>query len=70
MSAPRTEERPVPPRRTVTITGRPGEAHRPVRRRPPRTASERVGARPDRIAAWAFALGMLLIVIAVATAQI
>ena len=40
-----------------------------MRRRPPRTASERLGARPDRVAAWAFALGLLLILIAVATAN-
>jgi hypothetical protein len=40
-----------------------------VRRRPPRTASERLGARPDRVAAWAFVLGLLLILIAVATAN-
>ncbi len=58
-------------RRTVKIGGRPGELHHPpVRRRPPRTASERLGARPDRVAAWAFALGILLILIAVATANI
>jgi hypothetical protein len=57
-------------RRTVKIGGRPGELqHTPVRRRPPRTASERLGARPDRVAAWAFALGLLLILIAVATAN-
>lgn len=53
-------------RRTVKIGGRPGELQAsPVRRRPPRTASE----RPDRVAAWAFALGLLLILIAVATAN-
>ena len=57
-------------RRTVKIGGRPGELQAlPVRRRPPRTASEKLGARPDRVAAWAFALGILLILIAVATAN-
>ena len=57
-------------RRTVKIGGRPGELPpSAVRRRPPRTASERLGARPDRVAAWAFALGILLILIAVATAN-
>jgi hypothetical protein len=57
-------------RRTVKIGGRPGELQAsPVRRRPPRTASERLGARPDRVAAWAFVLGLLLILIAVATAN-
>jgi len=55
-------------RRTVKIGGRPAEFHSaPVRRR---TVHERVGPRPDRIAAWAFALGLLLILIAIATANI
>ncbi len=40
-----------------------------ARRRPPRTLDERVGTRPDRLAAWAFALGLLLILLAVATAD-
>jgi hypothetical protein len=58
-------------RRTVKIGGRPAEFHSgPTRRRPARTMHERLGPRPDRIAAWAFALGILLILIAVATANI
>ena len=56
-------------RRTVKIGGRPGEFHS-TPRRPSRTVHERLGPRPDRIAAWAFALGLLLILIAVATANI
>ena len=65
---------PVPERRTVKIGGHPEgslEASRYQRdraRRPRRTAHERVGHRPDRIAMWAFALGMLLIRIAILTA--
>ena len=65
----------VPERRTVKIGGRPEgslEAARYQRdraRRPPRTAHERIGARPDRLAMWAVALGLLLIVIAVLTAM-
>jgi hypothetical protein len=65
----------VPERRTVKIGGRPEgslEAARYQRdraRRPPRTAHERIGARPDRIAMWAFALGLLLIAIAILTAM-
>jgi hypothetical protein len=52
-------------RRTVKIGGRPPEFHSaPVRRR---AVHERVGPRPDRIAAWAFALGLLLILIAILT---
>jgi hypothetical protein len=57
-------------RRTVTITGRPEgapPAPRPMpveRRRPARTVDERIGGRPDRVAGWAFGMGILLIVIA------
>ena len=39
------------------------------RQRPPRTMHERLGPRPERIAAWAFALGLLLILIAIVTAN-
>jgi hypothetical protein len=56
-------------RRTVKIGGRPAEFH-PSPARRSRTIHERLGPRPDRIAAWAFALGILLILIAVATANI
>jgi hypothetical protein len=65
----------VPERRTVKIGGHPEgslEAARYQRdraRRPRRTAGERVGHRPDRIAMWAFALGLLLIAIAILTAM-
>ena len=61
-------------RRTVRIAGRPegsleaARFHREHARRPSRTAHERVGARPDRLAMWAFALGMLLILIALLSA--
>jgi hypothetical protein len=58
-------------RRTVKIVGRPGDfqsSH--ARRRPAPTVHERLGSRPDRIAAWACALGLLLILIAIATANI
>ena len=60
--APRGEQRDG--RRTVRIGGRPGEFATPPRRRPPRTMDERIGSRPDRVAAWAFALGILLILVA------
>jgi hypothetical protein len=57
-------------RRTVKIGGRPGEIPRSERpRRPPRSVSERLGARPDRVAAWAFALGLVLILVAILTAS-
>jgi hypothetical protein len=57
-------------RRTVKIGGRPAEFHGPparARQRPPRAMHERLGPRPDRVAMWAFALGILLILIAVIT---
>jgi hypothetical protein len=60
-------------RRTVKIGGRPAEFYGPparARQRPPRSFHERLGPRPERIAGWAFALGMLLILIAVLTANI
>ena len=66
----RSGERP-----TKVITGRPDDAPRPLpmtpaaRRRAPRTPAEFVGPRPERIMAWAFALGLLLILIAITTAD-
>jgi hypothetical protein len=67
----------VPGRRTVVIgrTGRPEAPHPEApfvsvsRRRPPRTVAERIGGQPERIVSWAFALGLILILIAIATAQ-
>jgi hypothetical protein len=53
-----------PERRTVTITGQPGP---PRRRRSP--AASQIEARPDRIALWAFLLGIFLVFMAVATAN-
>jgi hypothetical protein len=66
---PRPEFAEPPPegRKTVVISGRPGER---AYRRPPRTVEERVAARPDRLAMWAVALGLLLILIAVVTASL
>ena len=54
-------------RRTIKISGHPDRL--PVARapRPPRTAVERIGTSPDRIAAYAVALGFLLVLIAVLT---
>ena len=42
---------------------------RAERRRPARTPAEWVGPRPERIVGWAFALGLLLILIAISTAD-
>ena len=51
-------------RSDVWDIAKPAAAAAPVRRRPPRTAAERLAGRPDRIALWAFLLGLLLIAIA------
>jgi hypothetical protein len=67
----------VPGRRTVVIgrSGRPEFPHPEApfasvsRRRPPRTVADRIGGQPERIVAWAFALGLILILIAILTAQ-
>jgi hypothetical protein len=75
--ARRWDESPPPAgRRTKVITGHPGGAPRPLatvradrRRRPPRTPADWIGARPERIVGWAFALGLLLILIAISTAD-
>jgi hypothetical protein len=63
---------PAATRRTVVIRGRGAEAALPAarrERRPPRTVGERLGPRPDRVAAWAVALGVLLILIAILTSH-
>lgn len=65
----------IPARRTVEIRGRTVPAPavpRSVeieRRRPPRRPIERVGARPDRVAMWALLMGLVLILVAVGTAD-
>jgi hypothetical protein len=65
----------VPGRPTVQIRGRGAEARVDAllsdraRRRPPRTVSERLGPRPDRVALWALLLAVVLIITAVATAD-
>jgi hypothetical protein len=64
----------VPARRTIEIRGRtvPAPAVPRVeldRRRPPRRPIERVGPRPDRLALWALLMGLMLILVAVGTAD-
>jgi len=44
-------------------------APRGARRRPARRPVERLGPRPDRIAGWAVAMGVLLVVLAVLSAH-
>src|SRR4051794_23790173 len=60
--------------RTIRINGRPGEVSEIApftstarRRRPPRTVEERLAGDPTRIIAWAFVLGIILILIAILT---
>jgi hypothetical protein len=65
----------TPGRRTIEIRGQAVPA--PIvprvaeteRRRPPRRAVERVGGRPDRVAMWALLMGLLLILVAIGTAD-
>ena len=55
-------------RRTFVIGGHPDRM--PIQRtRPPRTAVERIGPRPDRIVGYAVAMGVLLILIAILTSS-
>jgi hypothetical protein len=55
---------PLAERRTVTITGQP--TPRPRRRS---AAQQQLFAQPDRIALWAFLLGLFMVVVAAATAN-
>ncbi|MBV9607843.1 MAG: hypothetical protein JO027_22200 [Solirubrobacterales bacterium] len=55
-------------RRTVTIRGRGAERNLPVAR-PTLRRHERPGFRPDRAAMWAVMLGVLLILVAAASAH-
>jgi len=65
----------TPGRRTIEIRGQAVPA--PIvprvvdaeRRRPPRRAIERVGGRPDRVAMWALLMGLMLILVAIGTAD-
>jgi hypothetical protein len=64
------QQRPVEPqavaeRRTITITGQPTPARR---RRSPVVDAQL--AQPDRIALWAFLLGLLLVAVAAGTAHV
>ena len=52
-------EAPPPPRRLDPLP----------RERPRRSAPERVGSRPDRIAAWAVVFGLMMALMAAATAK-
>jgi len=72
---PRMKGDGTPGRVTVEIRGRTVPAPavpRPLevdRNRPQRRAVERVGARPDRVAMWALLMGLMLILVAIGTAD-
>jgi hypothetical protein len=71
-------ERDASGRRTAVITGHPDDRRMPRPRPRPAAAARRqrrwspadwVVARPERLVAWAFVLGLLLILIAISTAD-
>jgi hypothetical protein len=60
------EPAPLAERRTVTISGRPD----PLPRRPRQSVAVRhIAAQPDRLALWAFLLGLFLLAVAFGTAH-
>ena len=66
---PRPELRLVPPpeeRRTIVVTGRPDPEPRPRLRS---ATANRLSARPDRVALWAFIMGLFLVFMSVVTAH-
>jgi hypothetical protein len=65
---PARADAPVPERRTVTITGRPSGHAEPQRPRRRSAAQRQLVAQPDRVALWAFLLGLFLVFVAAATA--
>ena len=58
-------EQPIAERRTITITGRPD----PQRQSRRSTVMTSPIAQPDRIALWAFLLGLFLVAVAAGTAH-
>ncbi len=61
--------REIRPGRRLILVESAAPLPRDARRRPRPRAAQRVGPRPDRIAAWAVALGFLLVVVAVLSAH-
>ena len=53
---------------TATVDGTTSATSRGARRRPQPTAAERFHARPDRVALWAFLLGVVLMLVAALSA--
>ena len=74
--APPAEERAPNGRRTRVITGHPDRAAAAALARPApsagarrRTPAEWIGGSPERIMAYAFVLGLILILVAISTAD-
>ena len=61
---PPEESSPATRTRAAAAADRPAD-----RRRPRRTPAEWIGGSPERIMAWAFALGLILILVAISTAD-
>ena len=63
-------DRPRAQRRTVTITGRPELVPPPAMARRRRSGvQQQIALQPDRMALWAFFLGLFLVLVAAATAN-
>lgn len=67
--AARRGVREIRPGQRLMLVETAAPAARDARKRPRPRAAQRVGPRPDRIAAWAVALGFLLVVVAVLSAH-
>jgi hypothetical protein len=67
-SGPAPTAGPIAERRTVTITGHPADRVQPRRPRRRSAAQHQLVAQPDRVALWAFLLGLFLVFVAAATA--
>jgi hypothetical protein len=67
VATPASAPAPAPPteRRTITINGRPD----PLPRRRQSVTVRHIAAQPDRLALWAFLLGLFLLAVAFGTAH-
>jgi len=67
----RRGEREIRPGRRLMLVERAAPAPHPrtAHRRPRLSPAQRVGTRPDMIAAWAVALGFLLVAVAILSAH-
>ncbi|HEV7937524.1 MAG TPA: hypothetical protein VGP18_05810 [Solirubrobacteraceae bacterium] len=61
--------REIRPGQRLMLVERAAPLPRDSRRRPRLPAAQRVGSRPDMIAAWAVALGFLLVAVAILSAH-